>query len=82
MLNESQLPPKNDRYFSTGYLCQMLSILPAQLLVLCEATGIEQFDMTQDQTAYLRGDNVQKILDKHAEVVDEINSVSEATRWN
>lgn len=80
MLNADQLPPTDRQLYSVGYTCQLLQVVPGQLRVLMEDTGVLPFWMI-DSVAFFDGDGVQVLVNKAnqlrkeiAEAADKLNS--------
>jgi hypothetical protein len=66
----------NRNFYSVGYACQVLQVLPTQLMVLMQAVGVE-VDMTIDGVVYLSGDQMQKVVDECTRVRAEIENAQE-----
>ncbi len=81
-MHDFNLEPTAKQYISVGQLCQFLQVLPGQLEVLMQAASIEQFDMALDGVCYLTADNAELVFEECRKVREEIESVSESTKWN
>lgn len=72
MLNASQLPPLPNQIYSIGYCCQLLQVVPGQLALLMEETGVLP-SHTIDNVAYFDGDGVQVLVNKVNQIRKEIS---------
>lgn len=79
MLTPEMLPANDKQLFSFGYTCQLLQVVPGQLGVLIEDTGVLP-SWTIDGTAYFDGDGVQVLVNKcnqiRKEIADAIEKVN------
>jgi hypothetical protein len=79
MLNVNDLPSKDRQLFSLGYTCQLLQVVPGQLRVLMESTGVKPF-WTVDDVAYFDGDGVQELVNAVNAIRKEITDAAETLR--
>lgn len=73
MLTPEMLPAKDKQLFSIGYTCQLLQVVPGQLGVLVESTGVLPA-WTIDGTAYFDGDGVKVLVNKANQLRKEIQT--------
>lgn len=71
MFDTTDLPPTDRQLYSLGYTCQLLQVVPGQLGVLMDATGVRPF-WTIDSVAYFDGDGVQVLVNKANQLRKEL----------
>jgi hypothetical protein len=77
-----QLAPERDQQFcSLGFICQLLQIVPTQLQVLMEDSGL-RFAMVLDGIGYLTVADAERLAEKCRDVRQEIHDTLEAAEWN
>lgn len=76
MLEATDLPSPDRQLFSVGYCCQLLQVLPGQLKVLMDDTGVSPFWML-DGVAFFDGDGVQVLVNKANQLRKEIAEAAE-----
>lgn len=74
-------PPKAAHFVSLGHACQLLEIVPNQLDVLMEASGV-RFDEMRDGILYMTGTTWQRVVDQYNAIVAEVESVQASVANN
>jgi hypothetical protein len=67
-------PERSEQFLSMGFVCQHLQILPGQLRVLMEDTGVK-FSQVVDGIGYLSIADAEAVAAKCVEVRKEIHDV-------
>lgn len=74
-------PDQEWRYVSTGFLCQLLQIVPGQLATLMEAAEV-RFALVLDGVGYLMVRDAEAVAAKVRDIRNEIAEVSESAESN